>query len=135
MKRTISSQVRADIKAAKKIWLPWRVLLPLMVACIPVFMLFDHYGKLNMALPVLNCAGVFGLLIYLKWALRRQPLFWATVAVLVAVHILLIWYIPWTSKWVPAVAIAGISSIDFCLMLLALAAVETLLASQSTAES
>ena len=135
MKRSVSRQVRTDIKAAKKIWLPWRVLLPSIVGCILVFMLFDHYGKLNMALPVLNCAAVFGLLIYLKWTLRRQPLFWATVAMLLAVHILLIWYIPWTLKWVPAVAIAGISSVDFCLMLWALAAVETLLASKSTVES
>jgi len=96
---------------------------------------FDRYGKLNMTLPVLNCAFVFGLLIYLKWDRRRQPLFWATVGVLVAVHALLIWYIPWTSNWVPAAAVATISSVDFCAMLWVLAVVEIFVGGQSTAKA
>jgi hypothetical protein len=126
VKHSIGAQVRNDIKAAQKVWLPWRVLLPLGAVFLVVIMTCDHFGRLNMSLPLINCIGVFGLFIYLKWGLRREPLFWITIAVLAALHALLLWYLPWTSKWVPAATIAGISSIDFCLMLWILAAVETL---------
>ena len=87
-----------------------------------------------MSLPLLMSIGLFAFFIYLKWGLRRQPLFWSTIAVLAAVHALLIWYIPWTSKWVPAAAIAAVASIDLCLMLWVLAAVEVLVGGQTTAE-
>jgi hypothetical protein len=133
VKHSISSQVSNDIKAARKIWLPWRVLLPLGVLVLGVIVVCDHFGRLNMALPIINCIGVFGLFIYLKWGLRRQPLFWSVIAMLAALHALLIWYLPWTSKWVPAATIAGISSIDFCLILWILAAVETLVRDRATA--
>ena len=59
----VTTQVRSDLKVAKKLWLPWRYLPPLMVISFCACVLFDHYGMLNMALPLLNCIGVFGLLI------------------------------------------------------------------------
>jgi len=40
---------------------------------------------------------------------------------------LLIWYIPWTTKWVPALAIAAIDSADFCVILWALSAIAALM--------
>lgn len=131
----IAAQFRADLKAAKKIWLPWRLLLPLGIVFLGIIIVCDHFGRLNMSLPLINCLGIFGLLIYLKWRLRRQPLFWSIMSVLVALHALLVWYIPWTSKWVPAAAIAGISSVDFCFMLWVLAAAETVLEGQRATES
>jgi hypothetical protein len=129
-RRCIRMQVKTDIKAAKKLRLRWWAILALMACCIPVFVVFDHFDRLNMALPVLDCAGVLGLFIYLKWHLRRQVLFWTTMSLLAGLHALLIWYIPWTDKWVPAAAIAGIMSIDLCAMIWILAAIETLLGGQ-----
>ena len=134
MKHPIITQATNDIKAARKIWLPWRVLLPWMVFSLAVIVVCDHFGKMDMSLPLLMSIGLFAFFIYLKWGLRRQPLFWSTIAVLAAVHALLIWYIPWTSKWVPAAAIAAVASIDLCLMLWVLAAVEVLVGGQTTAE-
>ena len=130
MMRSVSTQVRSDLKAARKLWLPWQLLLPLMALSFGACVVLDHYGMLNMTLPVLNCGFFFGLLIYLKWGLRGQPLFWATIAALAAIHAMLIWCIPWTSDWVPAAAIAVISSIDFAAMLWTLAAVEVLVGGQ-----
>jgi len=135
VKKSLRIQVSNDIKAAKKLWLPWWAVLAIMVIIVPIFPLFDHFGKLNMALPLFNCVSVFCLLIYLKWDLRRQPLFWAVIVLLVALHAALIWYIPWTSRWTPAVAIAVISSIDFCFMLWVLAVVELLLHRQAMTKS
>jgi hypothetical protein len=131
MKHSIGNQFRNDVKAARKIWLPWRVLLPYAVLCLAVIIVCDRFGRLSMALPLLNCIAVFGLLIYLKWPLRRQPLFWTIVGVFAALHALLLWYLPWTSNWVPAAAIAGISSVDFCLMLWILIGVEALISREA----
>jgi hypothetical protein len=120
---SISVEVKEDIKVVRKLWLPWSAVLAWTAFCLPVIVLSDHFGRLNMSLPMLNCIGVFGLLIYLKWGLRKHRWFWATLGLLVILHAVLLWYIPWTSKWVPALAIAVISSADFCLMLWILAAV------------
>jgi hypothetical protein len=123
---SISSEVKDDIKVARKLWLPWWGVLAWMAFCLPVILLTDHFSRLNMSLPLLNCIGVFGFLIYLKWELRQRPWFWITLALLVMLHVVLIWFIPWTSKWVPALAIAAISSVDFCMMLWILAAVASM---------
>jgi hypothetical protein len=114
---SLKAEVKSDIKAARKLWMPWWLVLAWMAFCLPVIILSDRVGRLGMSLPLLNCIAVFGFLIYLKRRLRRQVKFWTTLAVLAALHALVIWYVPWTSKWVPAVAIAIISSVDFCLML------------------
>ena len=37
--------------------------------------------------------------------------------ILAALHVPLILFVPWTSKWVPALVIAVIGSADICLML------------------
>lgn len=134
MKHPISTQVWMDIKVAQKLRLPWQSWLPLGAVSLALIWFCDHLGRLNMALPIWNCIAVFALLIYLKRELRRQPLFWTTIALLGTLHAMLIWYIPWTSKWVPALAIATISSVDFCLMLWVLAAVETMLQGQQAVE-
>lgn len=131
MKHPILTQTANDIKAARKIWLPWRVLWPWMIFSLAVILLCDRFGRLDMSIPLLLSIGIFGFFVYLKWGLRRQPIFWSTIAILAGLHAVLIWYIPWTSDWVPAVATAGIASVDLCLMLWILAAVEVLLGSQS----
>ena len=133
-RRYIRTEVRDQIKAAQKLWLPWRAVLALFVVSIPYFALLDHFGMLNMALPLFVCVAAFGLVIYIRWDLRRRVWFWATVATLAVLHALLIWNIPWTSKWVPAAAFAGMCSIDFVLMLWVLAALERLLGSDQTAQ-
>jgi hypothetical protein len=94
-----------------------------MAFCLPIFLLFDHFGRLNMALPVLNCMAVFGFLIALKWQLRRRIWFWCILIFIAALHVPLILLIPWTNQWVPALAIGAIDSADFCVIVWVLAAV------------
>lgn len=102
-------------------------MLPFMLFCLVVILACDHFGRSNMAVPLLMVIGAFSCFIYLKWQLRRQPVFWRVVAVLAALHLGLIWYVPWTSERVPTAALAGAGSIDLCLMIVLLAAVEVLL--------
>jgi hypothetical protein len=132
---SLSSDVKNDIKAAKKLWLPWWCVLILMALSLPVFWLFDHFGRLDMALPTLNCVGVLGLLIFLKWKLRRHVWFWIAMIIVAVLHLLLICYVPWTNKWVPALAIAAIDSADFCIVLWILAVVGKLVERPKASEA
>lgn len=102
--------------------LPRSGLFTWMVFCLPVIWLCDHLGRLDMALPVLNCIAVFAFLIALKWKLRRHLWFWCILIAIAGLHVPLVLLIPWTTKWVPALAIAVIDSADFCLVIWILAA-------------
>ncbi len=45
------------------------------------------------------------------------------MTIIAALHVLLIWYVPWGTKWVPAIVIGAIDSVDFCILLWILAVV------------
>ena len=79
---SLKAEVKSDIKAAQKLWIPWWGVLLWMAFCLPVIVLSDRVGRLGMSLPLLNCIAVFVLLICLKRQLSRQVTFWATLAVL-----------------------------------------------------
>lgn len=128
--RSINRQFRSDLKAARKIWLPWRALLLVGVCFIAVFMLFDYFGNRSAALPAMMCAAVFAFLTYVKRPLRRHPVFWAIIAVFAAVHAALIWHVLWTTEWILAATVASIATADFCLMLWVLAALDVWLGRQ-----
>jgi hypothetical protein len=120
----LANDVKNDIKAAKKMpRLPWWGVLCIIIGGLPVVWLFDHFGRLNLFLPTFNSIAVLGLMLALKRKLWRHAWFWGTVAILAALHVPLILYVPWTTKWIPALAIAAIDSGDLIVMLAILAAV------------
>ena len=67
--------------------------------------------------------AVLGFMLVLKRKLWRHPWFWGTMAVIVVLHVPLILFVPWTTRWVPALVIAVVDSLDFCLILWILAVV------------
>jgi hypothetical protein len=119
----LAKDIKNDIKAAKKIWLPWWAVLCLIIGGLPIVWLFDHFGKLNLFLPTFNCVAVLGFAIAVKRELRRHAWFWGTMAILAALHVPLILFVPWTTRWVPAIAIAAIDSADLIVMLAILSVV------------
>lgn len=122
--------IKSDIQTAKKMRLPRWGILPGIIIAFLCSWLFDYIGKLSMVLPVLNSIGVFGFLIALKWKLRRRSWFWGIMIFIAALHVPLIMFIPWSTLWVPALAIAVIDSADFCLIVWILAAVGRLMGEQ-----
>lgn len=133
--KNIEKDLKNDIKTAKKIpRLPWWAVLCLMIGSLPVIGLFDHFRRFNLALPVLDGIAVLGFAIAVKWNLRRCVWFWITMTIIVALHVLLILYVPWTTQWVPAMAIAGILTVDLCVMFVILAVVENLVERSKTSE-
>jgi hypothetical protein len=120
---SLANDVRSDIKTAKKLRIPgWGVVCGI-IASFLCARLFEHFGKLELVLPMLNSILVLGFMLVVKRKLWRYTWFWGTMAVIAAVHIPLILFVPWGTKWVPALAIAVIDSADFCLILWILAAV------------
>ena len=61
--------------------------------------------------------AMLGVTIAIKWKLRRRLWFWITMIVIVALHLLLILFIPWTTRWVPAIVIIPIGIADLYAML------------------
>ena len=114
---SLANDVKSDIKGAKKMRLPWWAVLCLLVFGMPLPWLFDHFGRLNLMLPIWNSVAVLGFMLALKRKLWPHAWFWITMAVIVALHVPLILFVPWTTRWVPALAIAVIDSVDFCLIL------------------
>ena len=95
--------------------------------------LFDRFGRLELVLPILNSIAVFGFMLVLKRKLWRHAWFWGTVALLAALHVPLVLFVPWTTKWVPAIAIAAIDSADLIVMLAILAVVGKFMEESRTA--
>jgi hypothetical protein len=126
-------ELKSEIQEAKKLRLSWRTKVLIIVISALATFLFALYGRLELALPLMNVIGVLGLMILFKWKLRRYVWFWITMAVVAALHVPLIFFVPWATKWVPAVAIAGIDSADFCLILWVLILVEKFAGKQKIA--
>jgi ABC-type multidrug transport system permease subunit len=129
----LADEIKGDIRAAKKIRLPWWALLCLGIGSFLAAWLFDHLGKFNLVLPTLNCIFVLGFTVAVKRKLKRHAWFWGTMAILVALHVPLVLFVPWTTKWVPALAIAAIDSADLIVMLAILAVVERFMGGPKTA--
>lgn len=134
-KLSLGKDVRNDIKAAQKLRLPWWGVLCIAIGSLPFFLLFDRFGRLNIALPALNCIGVLAFVVAFKWKLRRSTWFWIVMTAIAGLHLALLLFIPWTTKWVPAIAIGAIDSVDFCIALWILAVVGKLVQRSKASET
>jgi hypothetical protein len=130
----LANNVGRDIKTARKLRLPWWGVLCGIIGSFLCAWLFDHFGRLELVLPILSSIAVLGFMLVLKRKLWRHAWFWGTMAVIAAFHVPLILFIPWTKRWAPALAIAVIDSLDFCLILWILAVVEKLMGKPKRAE-
>ena len=120
------NEVKSDIKAAKKVCLPWWGVLCLLIGGMPLPWLLERFGRPNLMMPMWNSVAVLALIFALKRGLYRQTWFWLTMAVIAVLHVALVLFVPWTRLWVPALVIACIDSVDFCMMLWTLSVVRRL---------
>ncbi|HKO13812.1 MAG TPA: hypothetical protein VJV22_17715 [Acidobacteriaceae bacterium] len=108
----LADEIRNDIRAAKKLRLPWwGVLLAIFAGTLGAW-LFDRFGRLDLELPSLDCIIALGVVLIVKRKLWRHVWFWITMGIIAALHVALLLLIPWTTKWVPAVAIAAMVGLD-----------------------
>lgn len=116
-------QLDSDLHAAKKLRLPWWGVLCWMAACALFVWLLDHFGKFDLARPVLYSIGMLAVTVAIKRKLRCHVWFWGTVIIFVLLHLLLILFVPWTSNWIPAVVVIPFAIVDLYAMLAVVALV------------
>lgn len=111
------SEFKNEIQEAKKLRLSWQAKLIIFLVGAPLTFLFAIYGRLALALPLMITTGVLGLVILFKRRLWHRRWFWVAMVLIAGLHVPLILFVPWTTRWVPALAISVVASADFCLIL------------------
>ena len=113
----LANDIKNDMRAAKSIHIPWWGLLGIFLAGLPICWLFDHFEKRDLLMPIACTIFVLAFAIAIKWKPRRHVWFWITMTIVAALHVLLILFVSWPSKWVPALVISGIGAADLSVVL------------------
>ena len=87
------------------------------VLTFPIFLVFAHYGRPGSGRAAWISTGMILASIKARWDLRKLAWFWVVIAAIVAVHLPLILLVPWTTKWIPAVAIVPAAIADVAAIL------------------
>jgi hypothetical protein len=132
---SIASDIRKDSKAAKKVRLPWWGVLCGIIGSTLSAWVFDHFGRLDLALPTLVSIAMLSFAIAIKWKLRRRMWFWLTMLALAALHVPLVLFVPWTTSWVPAPVTILFAIADLIAMLAILSVVGRFIEGSRTAET
>lgn len=119
-------------KEDKQLRLPWWGVLCVIAGTILLGLLFLEFGRLDLARPSLITAAIMVLAIIMRWKLKRHVWFWITMVILAGLHIPLILFVPWTTKWIPAFVTIPIGIADLYLVLWILSAVGRFMADQKT---
>jgi len=99
--------------------------LKIVAVLAPVFFLITFLSNADMALTVVIVLGVIVLAIKLRWHLRKHLWFWATIVVLLAIHIPLVFIVRWPQGSLPTrFYTVPIGIIDFFITLVAIDTVE-----------
>jgi hypothetical protein len=130
----LAGDIKNDIKAVQQMRLPWWGVLCWMAGCALIVWPFYHAGRLDLARPVLYSIGMFGIAAAIKWKFRRHAWFWGTMTILAALHVLLILFVPWTTKWIPALVVIPIGIADLYVMLWVVSVVGNFMGEQNATE-
>jgi len=72
----------------------------------PGLLVFMYLGKADMGLAVFIVLGAILLAIKVRWDLRKHAWFWATIVFILALHVPLLFIVPWHGK--PHVRVYGL---------------------------
>ena len=93
----------------------------------PVMLLFAYLGNAEMGLSVCIVLGMIAVAVYFRWRLRKHVWFWATIAVVFALHVPLFFVVRWPDSKVPTIAYSlPIGIADFLLIMGAVGLAEKL---------
>jgi hypothetical protein len=83
---------------------------------VPVFFLFAYSGDPGRGRAAAISVGVIVIAVRARWDLKNNPWFWTTVAIIAACHILLVLFVPWTSRSYPGYALLPVGVLDFAII-------------------
>jgi hypothetical protein len=69
----------------------------------PVLLLFIYLGKADLGLTVFIVLGVNLFAIKLQWNLRKHVWFWATILLILALHVPLLFIVRWPHNNIPTI--------------------------------
>ncbi|HEX3571078.1 MAG TPA: hypothetical protein VHU44_09680 [Acidobacteriaceae bacterium] len=105
------------LKQNRRMQLIWNEGLALFGVTMVVAVLFRHFGVLGLARPTLISFVVMAIAVKVNWRLRDRVWFWLVITAAAAYHVILIVFIPWTARWIPALVVAPILFGDLVLLL------------------
>jgi hypothetical protein len=91
---------------------------------LPVFLLFRYFGRVNLALSACVCLGAILIVIRIRWELRKRTWFWATIVLVLLLHVPVILLVPWPHMTVNRITLLPIGFADFLIVLGAVKFVE-----------
>ena len=115
--------------------LSWKGGLCVFFGTILLALMFVSVGRFDLARPTMVSVAMVSLAITMKWKLRTHGWFWITIVILAVLHIPLILFVPWTTKWIPAILIAPIGIVDLYAMLWAISVVGQFVGKQEDTET
>ena len=99
-------------RGKKPMTLPWWGVLCVIIGSMLISLMLYLFGRFDLALPTTCGVGMLGLAIAMRWRLTRQAWFWITMAVIAALQVPLILFLPWTTQWVPAYVVTPFAMAD-----------------------
>jgi hypothetical protein len=100
---------------------------------LPMLLLFIYLGKADMGLAVFIVLGMMMFAIKIRWNLRKHVWFWAIIAVILALHVPLVFMVRWPQGNVPTLFYTRpFGLIDFLIISGALRLAEKLLSKEGS---
>lgn len=99
-----------------------------------LFALFDRFGNVALARPTVFSVSIIIIAVAMRWKLAGHVWFWITMLSLAALHVPLILFIPWTTKWIPVLVIIPIGIADLYAMLWVVSVVVKFMGKPKTAK-
>ena len=99
----------------------------ILILLLPVFLLFRHFGRIDLALPACIYLGMILVAIRIRWDLRKHLWFWCTVIIVLLLQTLAIILIPFPHITVTRITILPIGLADFLIILGVIRFVETVI--------
>jgi uncharacterized membrane protein YjgN (DUF898 family) len=91
-------------------------LLVVLLSMVPAFLLFAVLGYPGRGRAAAISLAIIMIVVRMRWDLKRHTWFWMTLTVLIALHVVLILLVPWTSRSYPGITLLPIALVDYAIV-------------------
>ena len=88
------------------------------VMLLPVLFFFIYVGKAELGFTACIVLAMFLIAVRLRWKLRKHVWFWATIVLILALHVPLLFIVRWPETNVPTIVYSmPLATVEFLLMM------------------